>query len=255
MRRAAQLAAAGRFSLASSTRTPASCQQLLLQQLHSTASPEASASAAAEPAFAADAPDGAVSASNLDFVNSRLHINDWGAVSSIPENDPAPHLRVSPSTTAGSCIAGGAAEVCKDELIQQHMLERLHGKPAAEVHNAHNLQAAWAVRGTCCCDCCCTSMHCTSGPAFVFAPPIAFAPASSCTQRLCCNIYFQHLMARVAPPCVNFRLPAAATSTMMACAWMMAAIRPSCKMLLHLCRIHASSQVRTSAAAVHRLNQ
>ncbi|WIA33444.1 hypothetical protein OEZ86_006576 [Tetradesmus obliquus] len=44
------------------------------------------------------APDGAVSASNLDFVNSRLHINDWGAVSSIPENDPAPHLRAASSS-------------------------------------------------------------------------------------------------------------------------------------------------------------
>jgi hypothetical protein len=94
MRRAALLATFGRLQLASSTRTTAGCQQLFLQQLHSTSSPEASASAA-EPAFAVEAQDGAYSASNLDFFKSRLHINEWGAVSSIPDNDPAPHLRVS----------------------------------------------------------------------------------------------------------------------------------------------------------------
>jgi hypothetical protein len=93
MRRAVQ-AAAGCLQLASSSRTAATSQQLFLQQLHSSSSPEASASAAAEPAFAADAEDAKYSASSLNFFDSRLQINEWGAASSIPNKDPAPHLRV-----------------------------------------------------------------------------------------------------------------------------------------------------------------
>ncbi|KAF6261185.1 glycolate dehydrogenase [Scenedesmus sp. NREL 46B-D3] len=100
MRRALQLAAAGRLQLASSTHATAGGQQLFLQQLHSTSTPEASASAAAAPAFASGAQDGAYSARSLDFFDSRLQINEWGAVSSIPNNDPAPHLRASSSSYA-----------------------------------------------------------------------------------------------------------------------------------------------------------
>jgi hypothetical protein len=113
MRRAAQLAAAGRLPLASSSRATASCQQLFLQQLHSSSTTSASA---AEPAFAADAQEGAYTASNLDFFKNRLHINEWGAVSSIPDNDPTSHLRVNPEVAQLLAVALTAVQLWCVEL-------------------------------------------------------------------------------------------------------------------------------------------
>jgi hypothetical protein len=71
------------------------------------------ASAAAEPAFAADTQEAKYSASNLDFFDSRLQINEWGAVSSIPNNDPAPHLRVGTDSTATQTFSDSCGK-CTD---------------------------------------------------------------------------------------------------------------------------------------------
>lgn len=62
-------------------------QQLLL---HSSSNPESPASAA-QPAYAED--DLQHRTVSLNFHEGKLHIDDWGAVSNIPKDDPAPHLR------------------------------------------------------------------------------------------------------------------------------------------------------------------
>lgn len=60
------------------------------QGLHSSSTPEAPASSA-QPAYTEDELQHRTA--SLNFHEGRLQIDTWGAVSNIPKDDPAPHLR------------------------------------------------------------------------------------------------------------------------------------------------------------------
>eukprot|EP00878_Enallax_costatus_P006622 GHUV01006940.1.p1 GENE.GHUV01006940.1~~GHUV01006940.1.p1 ORF type:complete len:990 (+),score=266.56 GHUV01006940.1:206-3175(+) len=106
MRRASQTAIrrlAGLQLAASSTRTATAVGLQQQQGLHSSGNPEAPASSA-QPAYAEEELQHRTV--SLNFHEGRLQIDDWGAVSNIPKDDPAPHLRqaVQPSAISNKFV-------------------------------------------------------------------------------------------------------------------------------------------------------